>query len=186
MGHSASMGLGKTHGTLHWRHNGRNGVSNHQSLNCLPNRLFRRRSKITSKLRVIGLCVENSPMTGEFPAQMASNAKNVSIWWRHHESWCQLSYNHIRCHYWRQRWQHGTNSGGRYIWPQVPPVMPEFPPAMYYYPQDWKHWTCGMCFSFLNTQRQHDYFCHYASGLSVSHLALAGIWILTNAILTSL
>ena len=22
--------------------------------------------------------------TGEFPAQMASNAKNVSIWWRHH------------------------------------------------------------------------------------------------------
>ena len=23
--------------------------------------------------------------TGEFPAQMASNAENVSIWWRHHE-----------------------------------------------------------------------------------------------------
>ena len=22
--------------------------------------------------------------TGEFPAQMASNAENVSIWWRHH------------------------------------------------------------------------------------------------------
>ena len=22
---------------------------------------------------------------GEFPAQMASNAENVSIWWRHHE-----------------------------------------------------------------------------------------------------
>ena len=27
---------------------------------------------------------ENSPVTGEFPAQMASNAENVSIWWRHH------------------------------------------------------------------------------------------------------
>ena len=27
----------------------------------------------------------NSPVTGEFPAQMASNAENVSIWWRHHE-----------------------------------------------------------------------------------------------------
>ena len=26
-----------------------------------------------------------APGTGEFPAQMASNAENVSIWWRHHE-----------------------------------------------------------------------------------------------------
>ena len=26
----------------------------------------------------------NSPGTDEFPAQMASNAENVSIWWRHH------------------------------------------------------------------------------------------------------
>ena len=26
-----------------------------------------------------------SPVTGEFPAQKASNAENVSIWWRHHE-----------------------------------------------------------------------------------------------------
>ena len=38
----------------------------------------------TSKLRVTGLCAGNSPVTGEFPAQMASNAENVSIWWRHH------------------------------------------------------------------------------------------------------
>ena len=36
-----------------------------------------------SKLRVTGLCAGNSPGTGEFPAQMASNAENVSIWWRH-------------------------------------------------------------------------------------------------------
>ena len=28
--------------------------------------------------------VENSPGTGEFPAQMVSTAENVSIWWRHH------------------------------------------------------------------------------------------------------
>ena len=40
--------------------------------------------KKTSKLRVTGLCVENSPGTGEFPAQMARNAENGSIWWRHH------------------------------------------------------------------------------------------------------
>ena len=39
--------------------------------------------KIT-KLRVTGLCEGNSPVTGEFPAQRASNAENVSIWWRHH------------------------------------------------------------------------------------------------------
>ena len=51
---------------------------------CLLNRSFRRRSKKTSKLRVTGLCAGNSPMTGEFPAQMDSNAESVSIWWRHH------------------------------------------------------------------------------------------------------
>ena len=39
----------------------------------------------TSKLCVTGLCAGNSPVTGEFPAQMVSNAENVSIWWRHHE-----------------------------------------------------------------------------------------------------
>ena len=42
---------------------------------CLVNRLLRRRSKKTSKLRVTGLCVGNSPVTGEFPAQMASNSE---------------------------------------------------------------------------------------------------------------
>ena len=47
--------------TLHWRHNGHDGVSNHQPHGCLLNRLFRRRSKKTSKLRVTGLCVGNSP-----------------------------------------------------------------------------------------------------------------------------
>ena len=44
----------------------------------------RHRSKKTSKLRVTGLCAGNSPVTGEFPAQMASYAENLSIWWRHH------------------------------------------------------------------------------------------------------
>ena len=71
--------------TLRWRHNGRDGFSNHQPYDCLLNRLFRHRSKKTSKLRVTGLCAGNSPGTGEFPAQRASNAKNVSNWWRHHD-----------------------------------------------------------------------------------------------------
>ena len=70
--------------SLHWCHNRHDGVSNHQTHYCSLNRLFRRRAKKTSNLRVTGFCAENSPGTGEFPAQMASNAENVSIWWRHH------------------------------------------------------------------------------------------------------
>ena len=46
---------------LHWRHNDHDDVSNHQPHGCLLNRLFRRRSKKKSKLRVTGLCVGNSP-----------------------------------------------------------------------------------------------------------------------------
>ena len=52
--------------------------------------------KNTSKLCVTGLCVGNSPGTGVFPAQMTSNAENVSIWWRHHVS--------MSCHH------HGTHT----------------------------------------------------------------------------
>ena len=73
--------------SLHWRHNEHSGVSNRQPHGCLLNRLFRRRSKKTSKLRITGLCAGNSPGTGEFPAQRASNAENASIWWRHHDGW---------------------------------------------------------------------------------------------------
>ena len=56
--------------------------------------LFRRRSKKITELRVTGLCVGNSPVAGESPAQKASNAENVSIWWRHHGA-----YNpwHVSC-----------------------------------------------------------------------------------------
>ena len=77
-----SLYLAKT--TSQWRHNGSDGVSNHQHHHCILNRLFRSRSKKTSKLRVTGLYAVNSPLIGEFPAQRASNAENVSIWWRHH------------------------------------------------------------------------------------------------------
>ena len=47
--------------TLQWRHNGRDGDSNHQPHACLLNRLFRCRSKKTSKLHVTGLCAGNFP-----------------------------------------------------------------------------------------------------------------------------
>ena len=72
------------HLPLRWRHNGRDGVSNHQPHDCLLDSLFGLRSKKTSTSRVTGLCVGNSPVTGEFPAQKASNAENVSVWWRLH------------------------------------------------------------------------------------------------------
>ena len=71
--------------TLRWRHNGHEIDSNHQPHDCLLNCLFRRRSRKTSKLCITGLWAGNSSRTGEFPAQMASNVENISIWWRHHE-----------------------------------------------------------------------------------------------------
>ena len=46
---------------LLWRHNGRDGVSNHQHHECLLNRSSRHSSKKTSKLRVTGVCAETSP-----------------------------------------------------------------------------------------------------------------------------
>ena len=51
---------------------GGDGVSNHQPHDWLLNHLF-----------VTGLCEGNSSLTGEFPAQRASNTESVSIWWRH-------------------------------------------------------------------------------------------------------
>ena len=42
--------------TFQWRHNERDGVSSHQRLDCLPNRLSRRRSTKTWKLHVTGFC----------------------------------------------------------------------------------------------------------------------------------
>ena len=62
--------------SLQWRCNERDGVIVHSSV------YSRTRSKKTSKLRVTGLCAGNSPVTGEFSAQRASN-----ILWRHHVPW---------------------------------------------------------------------------------------------------
>ena len=70
--------------SLQWRHNDPDGASDDQTPDCLLNRLVRHRSKKTPKLRFTGLSVGNSPVIDEFPAQRASNIKNVSIWWCHH------------------------------------------------------------------------------------------------------
>ena len=96
--------------SLRWRHNGRDGVSNHQPHDCLLNRLFGRRSKKTSKLRVTGLCLWNSLGTGEFPSQMASNAENVSIWWRHDITMTVLALVRHQSIIWTSVWNHREQS----------------------------------------------------------------------------
>ena len=53
--------------TLQWRHKERDGVSNHRRLECMLNRLFKRRSNETSKLRVTGICEGNPLVTGGSP-----------------------------------------------------------------------------------------------------------------------
>ena len=52
-------------------------VSQITSLTIVYSTVYTSRSRKTSKLRITGLCEGNSPVTGEFPAQMASNAENV-------------------------------------------------------------------------------------------------------------
>ena len=76
--------------SLQWRHKGGDSVSNHQPHNCLLNRLFRRRSKKTSKLRVTGLCG-------------ASTTENASIRWCHHV--IQVCFMSTETIIWFFRWQ---------------------------------------------------------------------------------
>ena len=103
---------------LQWRHNERNGVSNHQRMCCLLSGLFRRRSKKTSKYCVTGLCERNSPVIGEFPAQRDSNVKNVSIWWWHHRT----GNSFINTAYWKSGhgwlWHHGI------VWDEITYLCP--------------------------------------------------------------
>ena len=56
-----------------WRHNERDGVSNHRRiLIACSTVFFRRRSKKTRKLRITGLCDGNPTVTVGFPSQRAS------------------------------------------------------------------------------------------------------------------
>ena len=108
--------LWMNHTPLQWRHNERDGVSNHRRLDCSINRLSRRRSNKTSKLPAPGLCGGNSPITGEFPAQRASNAENVSIWWHHHVSFQLLFMQFLE-------WRNRQIKPLRYVFSTKPPVF---------------------------------------------------------------
>ena len=107
---------------LHWRHNDHDGVSNHQPHGCILNRLFRRRSKKTSKLRVTGLCVGNSPGPVNFPHKgpvarkmfpfddviMARFIRDVDYMWYHAMVHCGVTKT-SKSNYWigicPRRWQ---------------------------------------------------------------------------------
>ena len=72
--------------SLHWRHNDHDIVSNHQPHDCLLNRLFRRRSNKTSKIRVTGHCAGNSPGPVNSPHKWPVTRKmfpfdDVIMWW---------------------------------------------------------------------------------------------------------
>ena len=84
-------------------------------LDCLPNLLLRRRSNKTPTLHVTGLCEGNPPVTGGFPLQNASNAENVSIWWRHHALLvtCTVMPSAFLITYytrWQKAWSHYTGN----------------------------------------------------------------------------
>ena len=63
-------------------------ASQNTSLAIVSSTVYSGADKKKSKLPVTGLCEGNSPVTGEFPVRRASNAENVSIWWRHHAYCC--------------------------------------------------------------------------------------------------
>ena len=136
--------------SLRWRHNGRDGVSNHQPHYCLLNRPFRHKSKKRSKLRVTGLCAGNSPGTGEFPEQMASNAENVSIWWRHRVMGIPISVR--RCRFSKYRSWHGRIPCTRMLW-CILPVNNSL---------TLHTWECAsVCFSYWWRSIRQRYFVFY-------------------------
>ena len=104
--------------SLQWRHNECGSVSNHQTHGCLLNRLFRRWSKKTSKLRVTELCAGNSPGPVNSPHKWPVTRKMFPfddvIMWSHHgvniytKFRTRLSVN--------IRWQHGK--GKAVFWPR--------------------------------------------------------------------
>ena len=64
---------------LQCRHNEHHWFSNHRRLYCLPNHLFRRISKKTSRLRVTGLCEGNPPVTGGFWRYLKDKISNLVL-----------------------------------------------------------------------------------------------------------
>ena len=106
-GDLAPLGVGASADTQMTNGNLVNSMRNHYSdvimgrwrLKSPASRLFTRTfiqaqiKENTKAPRHWPLC-GNSQVTGEFPAQMSSNAENVSIWWRHHDNYFAIVGNH--------------------------------------------------------------------------------------------
>ena len=96
--------------SLRWRHNESDGVSNHQPGDCFLNRLFRRRSEQTSKLRATSLCEGirrwpvNSPYKGSVTRKMFPFDDVIMQY--------VFSEHTLLCFIWPWRWSHFE----RYAW----------------------------------------------------------------------
>ena len=89
---------------LQWRHNGHDGVSNNQPHDCLLKRLFRHRSKKTSKLRVIGFWAGNySPHKWPVTRKMFPFDDVIMPFWGAettiHRVWLIVLYTRRRLHF---------------------------------------------------------------------------------------
>ena len=73
--------------TLQWRHNERGGVSNHRRLDW---------PFVQAQIKENIKAPRYWPLWGESNWQRVSNAKNVSIWWRHRE------HDNSLCSQWRK------------------------------------------------------------------------------------
>ena len=108
-------------------------ASNHWHLNCLLDRLFRHRSKKTSKL--------HWPLWGEstsdqWPSQRASSVENVSIWW-HHDVIMWVS---ELCHHWFKL------GGGLMISPRFSGFPPKGPASSAERASmSWRHHEAPIC-----------------------------------------
>ena len=153
--------------SLQWRHNAHDGDSTHQPHDCLLIRLFRRKSKKTSNLRVIGLCAGNSPVTGEFPAQRASNAENVWL------CYLEITFSINRCCDADEGWgqlriwdtcYRGILWGGVLVWFQVRRAM------------SWRLFSCEIrSFNLFTISRRWDlwlYGLNYVTKIWISHILL--------------
>ena len=100
---------------LQWCYNERNGVLNHRYLDCLLNHLFKCKKENIKAPRHWPLWGES---TGDrwIPLTKASNAENVSIWWRHHECCCRCRCHRGSCCYRRRRWKQRPRKRQRRRW----------------------------------------------------------------------
>ena len=98
---------------LKWRHNDRDGVSNHQPHDCLLNGLFRRKSTKTSELRITGFVKGIHRWPVNSPQQEPVTRKKFSfddvimisadkkmigafvIDYIHHESWVEINFHFV-------------------------------------------------------------------------------------------